>query len=82
VISTAGLDSTSCPRKKSPTGKPWTPHRSACGIGVPVGAPVPDIVVVTGRTVVALLIEEPIMGIDEEAAMKIMEEDTVMLVAL
>jgi hypothetical protein len=49
---------------------------------VPVGAPVPDIVVVTGRTVVALLIEEPIMGIDEEAAMKIMEEDTVMLVAL
>jgi hypothetical protein len=51
-------------------------------MGVPVGAAVPDIVVVTGRAVVALLIEEPIIGIDEEAAMKIMEEDTVMLVAL
>lgn len=80
-MSTPGLDSTSCPRKKSPTGKPWTPHRSACGMGVPVGAIVPDTVVVTGRTVVSLLVAEPMVGIDDEAAMKIIE-DTVILVAL
>ena len=79
-MSTPGLDSTSWPRKKSPTGKPWTPQRSACGSGVPVGAFMPEMVVVALR--IGLLVKEPLVAMDDEAAMKTIEDDTVMLVAL
>lgn len=52
-------------------------------MGVPVGAAVPDTVVVTGRAVLGLLVETSAVGIDVEAAMKITEEeDIVMVVAL
>ena len=49
---------------------------------MPVGAAVPDTVVVIGGAVVGLLSEKLTEGIDDEAAIKIMEDDTVMLVAL
>jgi hypothetical protein len=85
-MSTPRSDSTSWPRKKSPTAKPWTPQRSACGRGVPVGAFVPDTVVVIGRLVeglsMGLLVRDPLVGRDEEAGMKTIEDDTVMLVSL
>lgn len=47
-----------------------------------VGVAILEPVVVIGRAVVGLLVAEPMIGIDEEAAMKIIEDDTVMLVAL
>lgn len=78
VTSTPALDSTSCPRKKSPTGNPWTSQRRACGTGVPVGALRPEMVVVIARVVVGLEAGLPVMGSlgkeDEDAGMKIIED--------
>jgi hypothetical protein len=51
-------------------------------MGVPVGLAVPDTVVVAGRAVTALLFEDPTVGIAEEAPIKIIEEDIVIVVAL
>ena len=49
---------------------------------MPVGAAVPDIVAVTARAVAVVLAGELIVGIDEEAAMKIIDDENVTLVAL
>jgi hypothetical protein len=47
---------------------------------VPVGAFVPEMVVVVLR--IWLLVKEPLVARDDEAAMKTIEDDTVILVAL
>lgn len=54
MTGTSALSSTYWPRKKSPTGRPWTPQWIAPGEGLPVGPESPPTVVV-GVTVTVIL---------------------------